>query len=129
MGIGENIKKFRLAYNMEQKELADKLHVSSKTVSSWECGRTEPKMGMIEDLAVVFGVSKTDIIEGIVYQGFDTSEEFRKTWHNLGGGGALELTSEERGIIIHYRAADEIDKRSVLRILGLETKKESDLHA
>lgn len=49
---------------MEQKELAERLHLSNKTISSWECGRTEPNIGMIESLATVFGVSKSDLIDG-----------------------------------------------------------------
>ena len=48
MSIAENIRVMRISNNMEQKELARLLEVSNKTVSSWECGRTEPKIGMIE---------------------------------------------------------------------------------
>ena len=64
MNIGENIKYYRMLNNMEQKELAERLHLSNKTISSWECGRTEPNIGMIESLADVFGVSKSNLIDG-----------------------------------------------------------------
>jgi len=64
MNIGENIRLLRQAHKMEQRDLADRLHISDKTVSSWECGRTEPKMGMIEEMAVIFGISKCEIIDG-----------------------------------------------------------------
>ncbi len=63
MSIAENIRVMRISNNMEQKELARLLEVSNKTVSSWECGRTEPKIGMIEKMAEIFGCSKTDLIE------------------------------------------------------------------
>lgn len=66
MNIGENIKKQRERLGMEQKELADKLGLSNKTISSWECGRTEPRMGMIEDMCVIFGIDKTTLIDGII---------------------------------------------------------------
>ena len=33
--ISENIKRVRIEKHMEQKDLADKLNVSNKTVSSW----------------------------------------------------------------------------------------------
>ena len=123
MGIGENIKKFRQAYNMEQKDLADRLHVSSKTISSWECGRTEPKMGMIEDLADVFRVSKTDIIEGKVYQSFDTAEEFELYWHESSGGlHPITLTDKEHSLIIKYRAVPEEDKKAIDRLLEYATR-------
>lgn len=64
MNIGENIRLLRQAHKMEQRDLADRLHISDKTISSWECGRTEPKMGMIEEMAEIFGISKCEIIEG-----------------------------------------------------------------
>ena len=53
--ISENIKRVRTEKHMDQKDLADKLNVSNKTVSSWECGRTEPRMGMIEKLCQALG--------------------------------------------------------------------------
>ena len=64
MGIGENIKKLRKQHNMEQKDLAKKLNISDKTVSSWERDRTEPKIGMIEKMCEVFDCEKTEIIGG-----------------------------------------------------------------
>lgn len=63
MSIADNIRRLRISKNLEQKELAKMLDVSNKTVSSWECGRTEPKIGMIEKMAEIFGCSKTDLID------------------------------------------------------------------
>ena len=64
MNIGKNIKQMRESLGMEQQELAEKLNISNKTISSWECGRTEPKMGMIELMCNVFGCEKTVLIDG-----------------------------------------------------------------
>lgn len=61
--ISENIKRLRLKADMEQIELADRLGVSNKTISSWECGRTEPRMGMIEKMCKVLNCSKSDIVD------------------------------------------------------------------
>lgn len=61
--ISENIKRIRIKEDMEQLELAKKLGVSNKTVSSWECGRTEPRMGMIEKMCDVLKCSKSDLID------------------------------------------------------------------
>ena len=60
--IGDNIKKFRIIRGLSQAELADLLNVSQKTISSWEIGRTEPNMGMVEKLALLLGVRKSDLI-------------------------------------------------------------------
>ena len=64
MNIAENIKKMRVTHGMEQAELANLLGISNKTVSSWETGRTEPKMGMIEKMCKIFDCSKSELIDG-----------------------------------------------------------------
>ena len=49
--VGDKIKEYRMLRGMTQGELANRLHVRQNTISSWEVGRTEPNMGMIERLA------------------------------------------------------------------------------
>ena len=44
---------------MTQKELADQLMVSDKTVSRWENGGSLPDMDMVHDIAKFFKLSKT----------------------------------------------------------------------
>lgn len=61
--ISDNIKRLRLKADMEQLELADKLGVSNKTISSWECGRTEPRMGMIEKMCGILNCTKSDLLD------------------------------------------------------------------
>lgn len=48
--IGNNIRRLREERNMLQSELAAKVNVSPATVSSWEVGRTEPKIGKVEEI-------------------------------------------------------------------------------
>ena len=60
--IGDNIRRIREEKGMSQVELAEKLFVSDKTISSWEVNRTEPKMGMIEQLCVALHCQKSDIL-------------------------------------------------------------------
>lgn len=62
MNIGDKIRSIREIRGLTQAELAERLGVSSKTVSSWEVNRTEPKMGMIEKVCVTLNCRKTDII-------------------------------------------------------------------
>ena len=60
--IGDNIKKYRTLRGLSQLELANLMNVSQKTISSWEIGRTEPNMGMVERLALLLGVRKSDLL-------------------------------------------------------------------
>ena len=64
MDIGKNIEVLRKYYHLTQTDLATKLNVSNKTISSWETNRTEPNIGMIEALCTIFHCRKTDIIDG-----------------------------------------------------------------
>jgi len=66
MGIGRNIEKFRKQVKLTQGELGEKLHISNKTISSWEKDRTEPNIGMIEAMCEIFGCQKSDLIDGIL---------------------------------------------------------------
>ena len=65
MNIGENIKTYRKINKITQSELAEKLNVTNKAISSWECGRTEPCMGMIEEMCKIFQCTKTELIDGL----------------------------------------------------------------
>lgn len=64
MNIGENIKKLRINKGLEQKDLAEMLGISNRTVSAWEHGKATPKMGMIEKMSVIFDCGKLEIIDG-----------------------------------------------------------------
>ena len=55
--IGEKISALRKQNGLSQKELADKLCVSNKTVSKWECGNGEPDIDMLKKLSTIFSVS------------------------------------------------------------------------
>ena len=63
MDIARNIKALREHHNMSQSDLAKLLDVSDKAVSTWENGRREPRMGVIQKLALAFDLQISDIIE------------------------------------------------------------------
>lgn len=60
--IGENIRKLREAAGMSQDQLGEKIGKTRSAVSQYESGKIIPRMGVIEDLAHVFMVTKVEII-------------------------------------------------------------------
>lgn len=62
MSLAQNIKKLRLNMGLTQGELAEKINVTRSTVTQWETGWTQPRMGAIERMASVFNVSVSDIV-------------------------------------------------------------------
>jgi len=58
------IKKLRTELNLTQKDLADKLYISDKTVSKWERGVGLPDISIIDKLADEFNVSVELLLSG-----------------------------------------------------------------
>lgn len=60
--LGKNIKKMREEHHLTQDELGDLLEISGKTISSWEKGRSEPKIEMIEKLTHIFHCTSSHLL-------------------------------------------------------------------
>ncbi len=54
----------RGALNMTQKQLADQLHISDRTVSRWERGVGFPDLSLMEPLANALGLSVVELLRG-----------------------------------------------------------------
>lgn len=61
--INEKIKLLREKKDWTQHELAEKLGVTASSVSQWENGMKEPRMGMIQKIADLFNVTLSFLIE------------------------------------------------------------------
>lgn len=61
---GKTIKELREKRKITQKELAEKINVSDKTVSKWETGKGLPDVAIIEELARALGTSITELLTG-----------------------------------------------------------------
>ena len=62
MSVGKNIRKFRKLNRLTQEELANKIGVTDKAISSWEVDRTEPDIGTVQKLARYFGCDISDLV-------------------------------------------------------------------
>lgn len=62
--IGKFITALRKANGMTQKDLAEQLNVSDKTVSRWERDEGTPDLSMIPVIAEIFGVTCDELLRG-----------------------------------------------------------------
>lgn len=62
--INETLKQLRLDRGMTQEEVAEQVGLTRQAVSSYESGRTQPGLDILERLAQVYEVELTDIIYG-----------------------------------------------------------------
>lgn len=62
--VGSYISELRKAKKLTQKDLADKLYVSDKTVSKWERGVSMPSIPLLMPLANLFDFTVTELLKG-----------------------------------------------------------------
>ena len=62
--VGSLILKLRKEKNMTQKQVADLLNISDKTVSKWERGLGCPDVSILTELSNIFGINIEKILLG-----------------------------------------------------------------
>ena len=61
---GSTIKELREGRNLTQTELAEKIGVSSKTISKWETAKGLPDISLLQPLAQALGISVIELMSG-----------------------------------------------------------------
>ena len=61
---GSTIKQLREKKHLTQAELAEKIGVSSKTISKWETGKGLPDISLLQPLAQALGISVIELMNG-----------------------------------------------------------------
>ena len=64
MEVQNPIKKYRLASNLSQEDLAEKVFVTRQTISNWETGKNYPDLNSLVRLSTLFGVSLDILVKG-----------------------------------------------------------------
>ena len=62
MSFENNLKSIRISKGLSQKDLADILCVSFKTISHWEKGYSEPNLEMLIKLKTILKVDFEDLL-------------------------------------------------------------------
>lgn len=61
---GELVRQLRTEKELTQKQLAERLHVSAKAVSKWECGNGSPDISLLPALAEALGTEIRVLLAG-----------------------------------------------------------------
>lgn len=62
--IGKFIAQMRKEKKLTQRQLADKLSISDKTVSKWECGKGLPEVSLMLPLCEELGINVNELLSG-----------------------------------------------------------------
>ena len=76
---GSVIKRLREKKGLTQEELAEKIFVTSKAVSKWECGRGFPDISLLEGLGRALDVSVIELLSGDCVQNKNRSSNMTKS--------------------------------------------------
>ena len=62
--IGKFIAEMRKEQNLTQLDLAERLGISNKTISKWECGNGMPDYAVIEELCTTLNINVNELLSG-----------------------------------------------------------------
>lgn len=60
--FASNLRELRISCKMNQRELAERIGTTQRTISYWENGQTQPDLSALVELAQVFDVSVDDLL-------------------------------------------------------------------
>lgn len=81
--IGKFIAERRKANNLTQRQLADQLSISDKTVSKWECGKGLPEVSLMLPLCEILHITVNDLLSGETVSAADYQRKAEETIMNL----------------------------------------------
>lgn len=81
--IGKFIAETRKAQKLTQKQLADALSISDKTVSKWECGRGLPEVSFMLPLCGKLNITVNDLLTGERVSEIDYQKKAEENMMNL----------------------------------------------
>ncbi len=61
---GELLLRLRKEKSMTQKQIAEKMNISDKTISKWERGKGCPDVSLLNELSAIYGVNIEEILSG-----------------------------------------------------------------
>ena len=94
--VGKFIAERRKKKNLTQLQLAERLHVTDRAISKWECGRSMPDSSIMLELCEVLEISVNELLTG--------EELEMKNYNEQAENNLLEITKQK----------EEADKRLLL---------------
>lgn len=104
--MGSFIAALRRANGMTQRELAERLNVSDKSVSRWECDDGYPDLSLIPVIAEIFGVTADELLRGerkVSVEG-DSNDSGNGHEAGLGRKGQKELEHMKNMALNNFRS-------------------------
>ena len=124
---GEIIKRLRTQEGLTQKQLAERINVSDKAVSKWECGNGCPDVSLLSALAEVFGTDVGVLLAGEIQTNESEKGNMKKLkFYVCSSCGNIITASSDASVTccgnkltaLDARKADDSEKLTVTDIGG-----------
>lgn len=99
----QNLRRARKAAGLTQQQLADRLHVTRQSVSSWGLGRTEPDLQTLTELAEVFETGAGSLLGEAGRPAYPRLQKRFVTGFAVCAGLLLMLFCLELGLFAYWR--------------------------
>ena len=120
--IGKFIKECRNGKKMTQQELADKLMVSYKTISKWECGKGLPEVSLMIPLCELLDINVNELLSGCH---IEDKEYMKKAEENLVNSiGEKEINKKRMKVVVTIGIASIISCISLFAVLKYSVMEE-----
>lgn len=77
--VGQLLRRLRKEKGLTQQQIGDRLNISAKTVSKWECGCGFPDVSVLKELSEILDVNINIILSGDLQQNKEETGNMRKT--------------------------------------------------
>lgn len=115
MNLSDNLKILRQKSGMSQRELAEKVGVSTSCVSKWESGHMLPQDEKLKAISSALGISKRELSPA---KGPKSTPK-----------AASPLEKDEKKLLSTFRGLDEFGKRAVLLVAVNEKRRVSEMRS
>ncbi|MBO5030464.1 MAG: helix-turn-helix domain-containing protein [Lachnospiraceae bacterium] len=130
--IGKFIASERKSKNLTQKQLAEQLNISDKTVSKWECGKGLPEVTFMLPLCEILQITVNELLSGERVYEQDYQKKAEENMMNLVReqeesrkkiilSAIVAFTGAILGVLLIYCAAEMIEMSMIMRILIIVT--------
>ena len=101
--FSQNLRRVRCQAGLTQQQLADRLHVTRQSISSWELGRTEPDLQTLTELAEVFETDAGSLLGEAGRPAYPRLQKRFVTGFVVCAGLLLMLFCLELGLFAYWR--------------------------
>lgn len=98
--IGKFIAEMRKEQNLTQIDLAEKLGISNKTISKWECGNGMPDYAVMESLCKILNINVNELLSGERLPSKDYNKKAEENMMSLMQESSENYKREKREMIL-----------------------------